>query len=145
MNHRPFYTWEFWEKLNMSPEHEKLFSFLCVIERAVPNARRQNPDQLLLTIGRIYNAADLLMCDLKVDAKVSLRVRCAMDYIVDATGSLNSQMDVYRTIERVQRAAVWGSGKSKLLTSVTDQTWREQCAGRANLALRRDFPELIDN
>lgn len=129
---------------SMSPEHEKLFSLLCVIERMANATRRQNHDQLLLTLYKIHVAAYGAL-EAGHGAKVSLRVRTALEGIVEFSTAGLAHNDPYKALEAVLAAAVWGSGKSKLLTAVSDRTWREQCAGRATLALRRDYPELSVN
>lgn len=126
----------------MTPEHEKIFSLLCVIERMGNAARRQPPDKLLLTCYKIHAQVRDVMREVGPQAKMTLRVRSAAEQIIVASMSGLAANDPYKAIELVLAAAVWGTGKSKLLRAVTDQTWREQCAGRATLALRRDYPEF---
>lgn len=126
---------------DMSPEHEKLLSLLCVFHRVAQRARGHDPVTLHRTVTHIHVLARDTLYHCGPQPKVSLRVRIAMEEIIACTMGPD---DNDRALARVERAANWGSGKSKLLTSVTDNTWLEQCAGRAQLALRRDYPELMD-
>lgn len=144
-SHDPQWTWLFNDRLYrgpMSPEHEKLFSILCVLTRA-GTARRKNSDQLLLALYHIHQQACFALTDVGTHARVSLRVRSAMEQIVTCTTDGLVQNAPYKALDNVLAAAVWGAGKSKLLTAVSDKTWMEQCAGRAQLAIRRgDYPGL---
>lgn len=142
---RPYQWWSnnYWPELALSPQHEKLFSLLCVLERVATTARLRTPDLVMEALDRLHSQACLAMTDVGTHAKVSLRVRIAMEAIIARTTFNIVRHDPYSALDFVRSAAKWGSGKSKLLTAVTDQTWREQCAGRAQLALRREYPGLI--
>lgn len=126
----------------MSPEHENLFSFLCILERVTRFARRQKLDDCLLTLHKINITAIREMGKVSPDARVALRVRLAMEQVIRTSGVLPAHTYPYVAVESVNLAAVMGTRKSELLKAVSDRTWREQCAGRANLAMKRDFPEF---
>lgn len=125
----------------MSPEHEKLFALLCVIGRVAGHAHGHNGRQILWRIHRIAVGG---LATLGAKARVTLRVRTALEEIVEHTSKYQIIDNPEYVAAQVLKAVAWGAGKSKLLTSVTDHTWREQCAGRATLTLRRDFPELVN-
>lgn len=125
--------------LYVSPEHEKLFSLLAVLLRVVPPARRRDTYNLRVILDKIQGLLRRTVLENGARPRVSLRVRTAVEAI-DAR--LDITDDPYQAIEFVQRAALFGTKKSRLLTTVTDKTWQEQIAGRAQLSIRRDWPEL---
>lgn len=138
----PQWSWLYNDKLwrgPMTPEHEKLFSLLAVFMRVASHARRSDLPVLCETLDKLKMFACRALDDVGPRARVTLRTRTAVEAIVER---LLDARDPYQAIEFVQRAAEYGTGKSRLLDTVTDKTWREQIAGRAQLAIKRDWPEF---
>lgn len=128
----------------MSPEQDKLFLLLCVFSMTLADMDyKTDSNQVLLILYRIHITAAQALRAAGPDGRVSLRVRTAMEHIADVSRNSLVQLDVHTARLAVVEAALFGTRKPELLNTVTNQTWREQCAGRARLAMKRDDPLLL--
>lgn len=123
----------------LSPEQDKLFLLLCVFSMTVSDMDyNTGSDKLFLALYRIHVTAAQALHAAGSDGRVSLRVRTAMERIADVSRNTIIQLDVHKSRLAVAEAAAFGTEKPKLLNTVSNKTWREQCAGRARLAMKRD-------
>lgn len=124
----------------MTPEHERMVSILATI---LYFARHADTTEGLTKVREILiKEGDTLGPQGR--GRVSLRVRMAIERIMEVTYWSGGHGGRYpkKVLELVKEACLVGLTQSRLRGKVSEQTWTEQIAGRANISARAYWPEL---